>query len=296
LSDTPVDFGRVADTYARYRGGFPDELFKRLAEKAGGRLECLRILDVGCGTGALANEFARRGGEVFGVDPSQELLEQAERAARDEDLQVRYLRGKAESLSLSEASFDLATAARCWHWLDRDRAALELRRVLRPGGFLAICHFDRVSAGQGDLLASTQELIERFNPDWAGSPPRRYGHGAGIYSDWFGDLRRGGFEAVESFSSDFEIPYTHEAWLGRVRSSGGVGGSLGGAEMARFDAALRGLLARDFPQEPVPVVHRLFCVLGRNPEVSGGARPDQARWRLRNSACSATTRSNCGPL
>lgn len=260
-----VDFGRVADDYARYRGGFPAELFERLAEKAGGRLERLRILDVGCGTGALSNEFARRGGEVLGVDPSGELLKQAEKTARDEDLKVRYLRGKVERLSFHEASFDLATAGRCWQWLDRDRAAHELRRVLRPGGFLAICHFDRVSVGQGDLLAATQELIERFNPDWAASPPRRYGRGVGIYLEWFDDLIRGGFQGVESFTCDFEVPYSHQAWRGRVRSSGGVGGSLDSAEMARLDAALAELLARDFPQEPVPVVHRLFCVLGCNP-------------------------------
>jgi len=265
LSQGEVDFGRVADAYARYRGGFPSELFERLTEKAGGREEPLRILDVGCGTGALANEFARRGGDVLGVDPSEELLGEAERAARDENLPVRYVAGRAESLSLEEASFDLATAARCWHWLDRDRAAQELRRVLRPGGFLAICHFDRVSVRQGDLLSATQELIEQFNPDWAASPPRRLGRDAGIYADWFGDLRRGGFDAVESFTSDFEVPYTHEAWVGRVRSGGGVGGSLGSDDLARFDAALEELLDRDFAEQPVTVVHRLFCVIGRNP-------------------------------
>jgi ubiquinone/menaquinone biosynthesis C-methylase UbiE len=259
-----VDFGRVAEDYARFRGGFPPYFFDLLAKRYEAGREGQRLLDLGCGTGALANEFARRGCEVSGVDPSENLLEEAERTAASEGLSVRYAKGVAEATEFAPASFDVVTAARCWHWLDRERAARELRRVLRPDGLAAICHFDRVGA-VGDLYSETRALVDRANSAWAESPPQVFGHGAGVYPGWLNDLQAAGLERIECFSFDVDVPYSHEAWRGRVRSSGGVGGSLSAEEVNKLDSEIAELLAIRFPEEPVIVTQRLFCVTARNP-------------------------------
>jgi SAM-dependent methyltransferase len=223
-----------------------------------------QVLDVGTGTGALAREFARRGCSVTGIDPSAELLEQAQVADREAGVVVKYLQRSAEDLGGVGESFDVATAGRCWHWFDRPRAAAELRRVLAPGGTLAILHFDRVRPSPDGALEATERLVAEWNPSWAAdSPPEKWGGGVGIYRDWAGDVTAAGFTAVETFSFDVEVPYTHEAWRGRVRSGGGVGGTLSSEDLARFDAELADLLAREFPHEPVRVTQRAFALVCR---------------------------------
>jgi SAM-dependent methyltransferase len=179
---------------------------------------------------------------------------------------VKYIQCRAEDLTGVGESFDVATAGRCWHWFDRARAAAELRRVLVPGGVLAILHFDRVRPSPDGVLEATQHLVEAWNPSWAAdSPPERWGGGVGIYRDWARDVTNAGFTSVETFTFDVDVPYTHEAWRGRVRSGGGVGGSLSPEDLARFDAELTELLARDFPHEPVRVTHRAFALVCRAP-------------------------------
>jgi len=77
------------------------------------------------------------------------------------------------------------------------------------------------------------------------------------------DLRAAGFRSIESFSVDFDIPYSHEGWRGRMRASAAISGSLEAEQVQAFDAALAAMLARDFPQQPVQVTHCLFAVFGR---------------------------------
>ena len=264
-----VDFGRVAEDYVRCRGGFPAEMFTRLSHYGIGQ-PGQRVLDVGTGTGTLAREFARRGCSVTGIDPSAELLQQAHAEDREAGVVVKYIQGSAEELAGVGDAFDVTTAGRCWHWFDRERVAAELRRVLAPGGALAILHFDRVRPSPDGVLEATQRLVETWNPSWAAnSPPEIWGGGVGIYRDWARDVTIAGFTAVETFSFDVEVPYTHEAWRGRVRSGGGVGGSLSAEDLARFDAALTELLAREFPHEPVRVTHRAFALVCHAPGSSG---------------------------
>ncbi len=94
----------------------------------------LAWLDLGSGTGrmtpALASSF---GGPVHGVEPSAKMRAQALAHARHPA--VMYAAGAAENIPLPEASCDAALLFFVWnHVLDRERAARELRRVVKPGG------------------------------------------------------------------------------------------------------------------------------------------------------------------
>lgn len=252
-----IDFGRAAEDYARHRAGFPNELFERLARFEVGVHE-QRILDLGTGTGTLARGFAKRGCRVTGIDIAPELVEQAKSLDRDARVSIEYLVGEAERTGLPPASFDGLSAGQSWHWFKRAKAAREARRLLVPGGWLLLAHFDWLPL-PGTVVADTEELILRYNDRWdlAGA--------TGLYPDWLTDVRVAGFESVESFSFDLDVPYTHEGWRGRVRASSGVGASMSRGNVIRFDEKLRTLLLERHPQEPMLVPHRVWAIVCRSP-------------------------------
>jgi len=252
-----VDFGRTASDYARHRAGFPDRFFERLFA-AGFVKPADRVLDLGTGTGTVARGLAKRGCTVTGLDRSRALLEQAEALDREAGVEIHYVLATAEDTGLPAYTFDAVTAGQCWHWFDRPRAALEARRLLAHGGRLVIAHFDWLPL-PGNVVEATENLVRAHNPSWS------WHGGAGVHPFWFADLSSAGFVEIESFSFDVSVPYSHEAWLGRIRASAGVGASLAPDAIGRFDAAHRELLARDFPAEPLQIPHRVFAVTGRSP-------------------------------
>ena len=101
-----------------------------------------RVLDACCGTGDLALESVRLGADVVGVDFSEPMLE---RARRKSDA-VEWVRADVLSLPFADASFDAATVGFGVRNLDDLEAGLrELRRVLKPGGSLAVLEITRPS-------------------------------------------------------------------------------------------------------------------------------------------------------
>ncbi len=247
-----VNFGRTAADYVRHRAGFPEQLFERLAARGIGRAG-QRVLDLGSGTGNLGRGFARRGARVTALDISEDLLTRARALAAEEGVELETLRAPAEDSGLGAARFDVVSAGQCWHWFDRPRVAAEARRLLAPGGRLAICHFDWLPL-PGNVVAATEALIEAHNPAWT------LGGGDGFYPAWTEDVAGAGFGAIESFDFETSVPYDHEAWRGRIRASAGVGGSLTADGVAAFDAALAALLAAEFPGQPLEVPHRCFAL------------------------------------
>ena len=255
---SPVDFGRHSDDYATHRPGPPDSFYDRLDRLAA--IRGARALDLGTGPGTVALELARREADVVGVDVSGEQVAAARRVARGRGLEAntRFEVGRAEATGLDDASFDLVTACQCWHWFDGDAALAEVRRVLRPGGLLAMVAYSYL-AEHSRLAAETEELILEFNPGWT------MAGWTGVFPEWLDQVKHGGLELVEAFGYDHPRLFSHDRWRGRVRTCNGVGsGALSPDEVQRFDDALAELLARDYP-DPVVVPHRVWCVTARKP-------------------------------
>ena len=250
-----VDFGKTAADYSRHRAGFPDRLFERLAAFGIGA-PGQRILDLGTGTGTLARGFARRGAEVTALDIAPEMLAAAADLAAAEGLQVDFREGGAEATGLPEGAFEVVAAGQCWHWFDSAAAAAEARRLLRPEGRIAICHFDWLPL-PGNVVAASEALIRRHNPAWT------LDGGDGFHGVHAAALAVAGFLDIESFSFDCGVTYSHEAWRGRIRASAGVSGSLAPAEVAAFDREHAALLAAEFPDDPLIVPHRCFALTAR---------------------------------
>jgi ubiquinone/menaquinone biosynthesis C-methylase UbiE len=108
----------------------------------------MRVLDVGCGTGVVTRDVARRvgaRGTVVGVDPSGALLAVARRRARLEGsgARPRFRRGDGLALPFASASFDVALAVTVLlHVPGSDRVLGEMARVTRPGGRVAVLDQD----------------------------------------------------------------------------------------------------------------------------------------------------------
>jgi 2-polyprenyl-6-hydroxyphenyl methylase/3-demethylubiquinone-9 3-methyltransferase len=95
----------------------------------------LHVLDVGCGGGLLAEEFARLGCAVIGVDPSEESLVAARAHAATQGLTIGYQRALGEALPFADASFDIVYCCDVLeHVTDLPQVIAETARMLRPGG------------------------------------------------------------------------------------------------------------------------------------------------------------------
>jgi 2-polyprenyl-6-hydroxyphenyl methylase / 3-demethylubiquinone-9 3-methyltransferase len=95
----------------------------------------LRILDVGCGGGLLAEEFAELGCAVTGVDPSSESLEVARAHAQGRGLDIEYREAIGESLPFDDGAFPAVYCCDVLeHVDDVGRTVAEIARALEPGG------------------------------------------------------------------------------------------------------------------------------------------------------------------
>lgn len=137
--------------------------------------EC--VLDIGCGTGALAIEAKRAvggSGRVAGVDASEQMLARARRKAQGRGLDVLFEHGRAQSLPFPDASFDAVVSTTVLHCIaseSRGLALAEARRVLKPGGRLLTIDFGGPAATRtsffGRMKAHRNFDLDAALPDLA---------------------------------------------------------------------------------------------------------------------------------
>ena len=132
-------FGRWASTYDEH--WLQPRFFEPVQEATLDRAALLapnprRVLDVGCGTGALMRKAAKRFPRVdlSGVDPAPGMVEAAGRAWRG-DREARFVQAAAEHLPFEDGEFDLVTSTLSFHhWQGQQAGLNEIGRVLAPGG------------------------------------------------------------------------------------------------------------------------------------------------------------------
>lgn len=255
MAENSVDFGRTAADYRQHRLGFPLDLFIRL-KVLGVGLIGQNIIDLGTGTGTLANQFARQNCRVIGLDISQPMLDEAHKIAKAENLTVTYQRASAEQTALPDQVADVVSAGQCWHWFQGIKAAQEAYRLLRRNGSLVICHVDWLPLPK-TVVEATEKLILKYNPNWP------FAKGNGFYGQWAEHLYMAGFIGLESFSFDLNLPYSPASWRGRIRASSGVAASLSADLVEKFDQEHQKILEQHFPQDPLQIPHRVFAIMGR---------------------------------
>ncbi|HYQ81908.1 MAG TPA: methyltransferase domain-containing protein [Anaeromyxobacteraceae bacterium] len=175
-----MSFAVAGEAYDRYIGRYSRLIAPRFLEFAG--VAAGPVLDVGCGPGSLTEVLAARFGatSVKAVDPSDSFV--AACRARVPGADVR--RGSAEQLPFADQSFQGALSQLVLSFIsDAERAAAEMRRVLRPGGAAAACTFE---SGGFALVKTFWEAARGLDPaaiDDARLPFRRTGE---LVSLWKG--------------------------------------------------------------------------------------------------------------
>ena len=155
-----VGFDVGADSYARFMGRFSEPLaaqFVQLADVRAGQ----RVLDVGCGPGALTAELVARLGSdaVWAIDPSALFVA----AICDRFPQVSVQRGVAEQLPFADRTFDAALAQLVVQFMADPAGGLaEMARVTRRGGLVAACVWDH--AGGAGPLAAFWQAVHDLDP------------------------------------------------------------------------------------------------------------------------------------
>jgi SAM-dependent methyltransferase len=131
---------RKADAYENFMGRYSRPLGPEFA-RASGVEHGQRVLDVGCGTGALTSVLSEIVGadRVAGADPSEPFVEQCRENVPGADIRV----GPAEALPFDDGEFDRALSQLVFHFVDDPRASVrEMARVTRPGGVVSACVWD----------------------------------------------------------------------------------------------------------------------------------------------------------
>jgi SAM-dependent methyltransferase len=148
-------FGALAEEYARYRPGYPDDAVEWLLPP-GARV----VADVGAGTGKLTGSVLARGLQVVAIEPDPAMLAVLHGIHPEADARV----GGADALPLPDAGVDAVLVAQAWHWFPPELAAAEARRVLRPGGWLGLVW------NAGTPEEPWQIEVERLNDEARGRP------------------------------------------------------------------------------------------------------------------------------
>ncbi|HVD65585.1 MAG TPA: methyltransferase domain-containing protein [Gaiellaceae bacterium] len=197
----PPLFDEIAESYDRLRPVDDKwwELFDVLV--AEGDLAGRRTLDIGCGTGNFAAALAERGGKVWGVDPSTEMLAQA----RARHSRPRFKEGRAEALPFKDSWFERAVVRLALHLFDRRRGLDEVARVLVPGGRLVVATFDPdhfEGYWLGELFPSLAAIDRARFPD---------------ETTLARELQGAGFQSVRISRLGQEATATREEALDRIR-------------------------------------------------------------------------------
>ncbi|WP_413304214.1 methyltransferase domain-containing protein [Bacillus sp. 1P10SD] len=213
-----IDFGQVANSYARSREDIPVTLMESL-QLRNIFFDGKTIADLGSGTGVLARKMAMRKANVVGIEPSQELLHQAVLLNQRKNFNIPYQLGTAEATGLEDSQFDIVTVMRAWHWFDRAKAIQEIKRILKSKGTLIIIDSGFLSGPA--VVEETLKVIEKYivgglTP--AGSKADSKMRINGFPVEWFEEWKKEGFEIRDFYKLNYTVSFSKEDWVERVES------------------------------------------------------------------------------
>ena len=250
-----MSFAVPAEAYDRFMGRYSVLLSPQLADLAG-VFGGHRVLDVGCGPGALTAELVTRIGPegVSAVDPSEPFVAAAR--ARNPGVDVRQ--ASAEQLPFPDQAFDATLAQLVVHFMSDPRAGIaEMRRVTRRGGVVAACVWDH-AGGQGPLspLWNAARELDLKVVDESG----RAGSREGQLSELF---RSAGLSEIEetALSVTVQHPSFEEWWEPFTLGVGPAGSYVAGLEGER-QAQLRELCRAQLPDAPFVLRARAWTARG----------------------------------
>jgi SAM-dependent methyltransferase len=251
------NFFSNADAYENFMGRYSRVLAAEFARAAGVE-PGQRVLDVGCGPGALTAVLAGMVGadHVAAVDPTEPFVEQCRLNVPGADVRL----APAEAIPFEDASFDRTLAQLVFHFVsDPIAAAGEMKRVTRPGGKVAACVWDMT--GGMAMIRAYWEAAREADPD-APAETERFGGKSGQVADLW---RAAGLRDVEESSLRVSTRYQDfdELWQSFRRGEGPIGAHAASLEGAKHDA-VRDALHRHIgsPDGSFELTASAWCAVG----------------------------------
>lgn len=232
-----LSFGQVAEEYALWRPAYPAEAVEWLVPKGASH-----VADVGAGTGKLTGPLLDRGLSVAAVEPDPEMLAVLRRLHPA----AAAHQAAADALPLADASMDAVLVVDAWHWFPHDEAVEEVRRVLRPGGWLG-------------LVWNTPTPVEPWEFELAGIDPDR--KGLDETDDAAPGLRFPPAEtATATFGWTWELTPAH--WRAYLSTHSAVVAMAEAERAERLDLseAIVARVCAATGRPTAPLRHRAFCV------------------------------------
>jgi SAM-dependent methyltransferase len=252
-------FQAPGGAYDRFIGRYGPALGDAMLESAGVR-PGMRVLDVGCGSGALAGRAAALVGaaNVAAVDPSEPFAEACRARVPEADVRV----APAESLPFDDDTFDAVLAQLVVNFMtDAPQGVSEMTRVAKPGGVVSACVWDY--RGGMRMLRAFWDAAKATDP---AAPDEgafmRYATADELQQLWAG----AGLDAVQASALDVEAAYDdfEDLWTPFLAGIGPAGSYTASLD-ADGQAALRERVRAELgdPQGPFELTARAWAVSGR---------------------------------
>lgn len=203
-SGVQQQFGQVAANYSTstvHAQGIDLKEMVKLANLTGAE----RVLDVGCGTGHTALNFAPHVAQVIAVDFTEGMLAQGRLLASERNLaNIEFRQGDAEKLNFADGEFDVVVSRySAHHWPHPQNALREFRRVLRPGGQFILSDVVSFDDFTADTFVQALELLR--------DPSHVRDH---TTTQWLSMLAAANFQAEVAFTWDVQLEFN--AWVVRM--------------------------------------------------------------------------------
>ncbi len=234
----PFDFGKISVDYAKYRDIYPPIFYEKIAE-LGLCLSGQTVLDIGTGTGVLPRNMYSYGAKWVGTDISENQIEQAKKISVEMD--IDYYVMSAEALNFPDSSFDVITACQCYWYFQHEQTAPLFYDLLKDNGHLLFLRMDWLPF-EDEIANTSESLVLKYNPAWSGA-------GNIIKPIDIPDCYLQYFDVVHHDEYKINVPFTREAWHGRMKSCRGIGASLTPDEIEQWETEHKALLEKIAPTQ-----------------------------------------------
>ncbi|MGH3905506.1 MAG: class I SAM-dependent methyltransferase [Pseudonocardiaceae bacterium] len=225
--------------YRKYRPGIPSSVAEIL-DGAAGHSSPRRLLDVGTGTGLVAEALLGRFDDIIAIDNDVDMIAAAENALRP-----ALPHGASLNLEVSTAEeftpptgwlADLVTICRAFHWLDQAPVLARLDAQVSPHGAVAIFGDNSFWVTTSPWKTAVRSVVQDFLGEQRRAGSGTFNHHNRPYSDI---MRESPFSHVEEFAIPVQRTWTADSILGYLYSTTFAAPQLFGDRLGEFDKTVR---------------------------------------------------------
>jgi len=157
------DFTGLASNYSKFRPRYAESILDIVLKMAAKPVTSIEAADLGAGTGLWTRMIAKRGvKKVSAVEPNDDMRSHGQNDSAD--FAIEWKKGSGEITGLDSGSYDLVTAASCFHWFDFEKGTAEINRLLRPGAhFMALWNPRFIEANP--LFVEIENYMKELTPN-----------------------------------------------------------------------------------------------------------------------------------